>query len=124
MSDAKAKNLDLKKALAASKMSRSLWEDAFAVQLRLCNFPPPNSEYRFHDKRRWRFDFAWPDKMVAVEIEGGIHKISRHTTGTGFTADCEKYNQAVLDGWQVLRFTSSHVKSGYALNMIEQALEI
>lgn len=105
-------------------MAQSIWENVFATHLRLCDLPRPQTEYRFHDKRRWRFDFAWPDKLVAAEIEGGIYKISRHTTGTGFTADCEKYNQAILDGWQVFRFTPSHVKSGYALKIVEEALEL
>lgn len=65
----------------------------------------PVTEYRFLDERRFRFDFAWPDKKVAVEIEGGLYGKGRHTTVTGFNADCEKYNLAVMNGWKVLRFT-------------------
>jgi hypothetical protein len=30
---------------------------------------------------------------------------SRHTSVTGFTNDCEKYNAAQLLGWKVLRYT-------------------
>lgn len=62
-------------------------------------------EHRFHPKRKWPFDFAWLDLMVAVEIEGG-HWHGRHTRGKGFVDDCEKYNAATALGWRVLRFTS------------------
>lgn len=28
-------------------------------------------EHRFHPDRMWRFDFAWPDRKVAIEFQGG-----------------------------------------------------
>ena len=67
----------------------------------------PVHEYRFHPVRKWRFDFAFPEQKVAVEIEGGTFGKckSRHTTGTGYEKDCEKYNTAILNGWRVFRFT-------------------
>jgi len=105
-------------------MSQSNWEKVFALQLRILNLPLFYTEYRFDNTRRWRFDFAWPEKLVSVEIEGGIYRGGRHTSIKGFTADCEKYNAAALQGWQVLRFTPQHVKSGYALKTIETALEM
>ena len=63
-------------------------------------------EYRFHPERKWRFDFANPHMKVAVEIEGGAFSGGRHTRGAGFVADCEKYNQATVLGWRVLRYPS------------------
>ena len=30
----------------------------------------PLREYKFHPRRDWRFDFAWPEKKLAVEIQG------------------------------------------------------
>jgi len=69
----------------------------------------PVREYVFAPPRRWRFDFAWTDRLIAGECEGGVYSGGRHTTGTGFTKDCEKYNQAVLQGWRVLRFTPSQI---------------
>ena len=65
----------------------------------------PVQEYRFHPVRRWRFDFAFPEEKIAVEIEGGTFSKSRHTTGIGYEKDCEKYNAATLNGWKVFRFT-------------------
>lgn len=63
------------------------------------------NEYRFHPKRKWRFDAAWPEKMIAVEFEGGIWTGGRHTRGKGYENDCEKYNNALLLGWRVFRLT-------------------
>ena len=68
--------------------------------------PPLVEEHRFHPERRWRFDFAEPSVKVAVEIEGGIWSGGRHTRGTGYRGDCEKYNEATFSGWRVFRLTS------------------
>jgi hypothetical protein len=59
--------------------------------------------------------------MLAVEVEGGSWIAGRHVRGRGFEADCEKYNQAVLLGWRVLRFTSAMVEDSTALYAVEQA---
>ena len=104
-------------------MSKSELEEALAFQIKAVRIPQPEREYRFAPPRRWRFDMAWPDKMVAVECEGGIWGgKGRHVRGAGFTADCEKYNMAALQGWKVLRFTAEHIHRGDALVMIERAL--
>lgn len=75
-------------------------------RITLAKVPKPEREYVFHPGRRWRFDFAWPDYKIALECEGGIFSMGRHTRGKGFIGDCEKYNQAMLDGWIVLRYTT------------------
>ncbi len=62
-------------------------------------------EYKFHPTRKWRFDFAIPLKMIAIEIEGGTFSNGRHSRPLGMQADMEKYNQAALSGWKVLRYT-------------------
>ena len=40
-------------------------------------------EYRFHPVRRWRFDYAFPDKRVYLEVDGGIFPfyVTDKTTG-------------------------------------------
>lgn len=63
-------------------------------------------EHRFHPTRRWRFDFADEEKKIAVEIEGGIFMAGAHTRGVGYQKDTEKYNQATILGWKVLRYCS------------------
>ena len=54
----------------------------------------------------WRFDFAWPDKLIAVELEGGIWVRGAHVRGEHFESDARKYNAAQAAGWAVYRFTS------------------
>ena len=66
---------------------------------------PPVSEHRFHPVRKWRFDYAWPELKIALEVEGGAWTGGRHTTGKGFVADMEKYNTAAALGWRVIRTT-------------------
>ena len=74
--------------------------------------PEPEREHRFHAKRKWRFDFAWPAHRVAVEIHGGTYQRARtgHTTGTGHQRDCEKSNAAQLAGWTVLAYTAKDLR--------------
>lgn len=68
------------------------------------------TEYRFHDERRFRFDFAVPALKLAIEYEGLMSKKSRHTTVAGYTMDAEKYNLAQSMGWRVLRYTAKNYR--------------
>jgi very-short-patch-repair endonuclease len=72
---------------------------------RAAGLPAPVAEYRFHPARKWRFDYAWPDHKLAVEIDGGVWAQGRHTRGAGFIADQQKTNAAALLGFFVLRYT-------------------
>ena len=100
----------------------SLGEETFALHLRAAGIDGFEREYRFAPPRRWKFDFANPALMVALEVEGGTWTRGRHCTGTGYAADCEKYSTAAVLGWRVLRFTTDQVKSGMALRMLQQAI--
>lgn len=83
----------------------------------------PEPEFRFHPERRWRFDFAWPAQMVALEVEGGIWTQGRHIRAGGFVADMEKYNAAASLGWRLFRCTPKTLYNSQTLEMIEAALE-
>lgn len=80
------------------------------------------TQYQFHPTRKWAFDFAWPQRKVALEVEGGTRTGGRHVRGDGYAADCEKYNSAVLAGWRLIRATGEQVKSGKALLWLEGLL--
>jgi very-short-patch-repair endonuclease len=97
-------------------------EAELVLMLEARGLPAPVREYRFDPQRRWRFDFAWPDRMLAVEIEGGTWSGGRHTRGSGYEADLEKYNAAALSGWTVLRFSGGQVRDGCAIRVIGEAL--
>lgn len=94
-------------------------EEHLNFQMKVSKLPMPEREFRFHPKRRWRFDFAWPELKFAVEVEGGVHSGGRHTRGKGFEEDCIKYGEAMKLGWDVYRCSSGLIKSGQALDIIK-----
>lgn len=111
--------------------------------------PKPEREKRFHSKRKWQFDFAFPEKKLAVEIEGGLrgnpvkcHKCGatvkkklksgkwivvttggRHNSPEGFKKDCEKYNTAALLGWRVLRIPRDEMHHNKTIRLIKETFE-
>ena len=117
-------------------------EEEFLFQVKAIKLPIPEREYRFgamasggtgnglrkrlaeHGLRDWRFDFAYPDLKIAVEVEGGTFSGGRHTRGKGFEGDVEKYTSATLLGWLVIRATGKHVKSGQAVQWLQQAIDM
>ena len=90
----------------------SYLETEFLVWLRHEKLPTPLREHRFAAPRRWRFDFAWPDVLVAVEVEGGVWSQGRHQRAAGFVADCEKYESALRLGWRVYRVPGVWIVEG------------
>jgi len=84
--------------------------------------PAPVREHRFHATRKWRFDYAWVQSRVALEVEGGIWTGGRHTSGAGFQKDMEKYNAAALAGWRVFRVTPSSLRSRLTVEMLLEAI--
>ena len=97
-------------------------EDTLLYQISDEELISPIREYRFHESRRWRFDFAYPDHKIAIEVEGGVYTRGRHTRGAGFTADCEKYNAATELGWKVYRYTTQQVMEGKAIEQIKRLI--
>ena len=97
----------------------SVGENLLDVFLRAERIKGYEREYQFHPSRKWRFDFAWPALMIAVEVEGGVWSGGRHTRGKGFVEDCVKYNEAALLGWTIFRCTTDMVRSGQAMHYIE-----
>ena len=90
----------------------------------------PKPEYIFHPTRQWRFDMAWPEIKLAIEIEGGIYgrgkpcptckqrRKGAHGSVTGLLRDIEKYNQATYHGWKILRCTPDQLNSLEFINLV------
>lgn len=78
--------------------------------------------HEYRKGRAWRFDFAWPQYRLAVECEGGTWSGGRHTRGDGFEKDTEKYSEAAIQGWLVIRVTGDQIDDGRALALVERAL--
>ena len=71
----------------------------------------PVREYRFHPKRKWRFDLAWPALLVACELEGGTWVKGAHSRGAHYASDCEKYSEAAALGWRLCRLTTEQLRT-------------
>lgn len=98
-------------------------EESFAMFALASGLPSPEREHRFAPPRRWRFDFAWPAHQVALEVEGGTWIGGRHNRGSGYAADCEKYAEAAIQGWAVIRATTEQVRDGSAVIWVKRAIE-
>ena len=71
----------------------------------------------------WRFDFAWPDVGLAVEVEGGAMVSGGHNRGLGFTKDLKKYHHAARLGWFVYRCDAHLIHAGLAVMFVRSYLD-
>ena len=79
-------------------------------------------EFKFHPKRKWRFDYAIVEYKIALEVEGGVWTGGRHIRAQGFLGDMEKYNTATLMGWRVFRTTPDDLYKMATFNLLRQAI--
>lgn len=89
-----------------------------------CGLPPCVAEHKFHPTRKWRFDFAWVDAQVALEVDGGVWTRGAHGRGSGIVRDIEKGNAAVMLGWRVLRVQPRELCMAETVEMIRTTLAI
>lgn len=101
---------------------RSQLEATFALHCR-ANHVPVVTEFKFHPTRKWRFDFAIPERRIAIECEGAVWTNGRHNRGSGFIGDLEKYNEAARLGWFVFRFDAGAIQKGEAIRFLMGVLE-
>lgn len=107
-------------------------EDELAFQLEQHELPTFERKVHFAKAigRRWEFDFACRQYMLAIEVEGlivmRVHGElvvkGRHASITGFKEDAIKYASADFLGWSVLRFEQSQVRAGIAVEYIMRSL--
>lgn len=80
------------------------------------------AEHKFSADRKWRMDYAHLELLISIEVEGGIWNLGGHTRPAGFLLNMEKYNEATLAGWAVLRTTPQAIKNGEAYQLVDRAL--
>ncbi len=90
--------------------------EKFAIFWKLAPLRVPLvAEHRVCADRKWRFDFAVPERKVAFEIQGvrgfcrGRVVHGRHSRPEGMRSDAEKLNRAQMDGWVVILLTPEMV---------------
>lgn len=98
---------------------RSAGEVEFLLHVRLERLPQPEREYPFAKDlgRDWRFDFAWPSRRLALEVEGAVHRIKSR-----FSGDLEKYLVAQVLGWKVVRVSPKMIASALAVDVVRGIL--
>lgn len=84
----------------------------------------PIKEYKFHPTRRWRFDYAFIDSKVAIEIDGGVWISGRHNRASGYVKDMEKFNQAAMLGWRVLKFKPDEINNNETYDIIKKTISL
>ena len=90
-----------------------------------CGLPAPLPEYEFHPLRKWRFDYAWPARWLALEIEGGIWRDGggAHSHPLNIVRDLEKYTAGAVLGWRILRVQPAAMADLSVLGLIGDALK-
>ena len=78
-------------------------------------------EFKFDPHRRWRFDFAFANK-VALEVQGAIFTGGRHTRGAALLKEHEKLNAAACAGWRVLFTTPQNLCMMETIEMLKAAI--
>lgn len=77
---------------------------------------PISQQVIFHPIRKWRFDFAFPDLLLAIEIQGYGRG---HADYMSMANDYLKHNEAVRHGWSVLYFMAHDIKD----DMIDKTIK-
>lgn len=112
--------------VATIRARRARPDVPFVQQCTEAGLTPPVRELHFHPTRRWRFDYAFVDARLALEVQGGAFKTTggrgRHTRGPGYREDLAKLNEAQLLGWRVLQVLPEDIRSGRALLLVQRAL--
>lgn len=108
----------------ASRSSKETLENKFLAAWveEFPTLPVPVRQHRFHPVRKWRFDFAWVEDFLAVEIQGGTWTKGGHTTGYGIAADYAKLRTAQRLGWKVLPYSTQDCKD--MVQVVNEVAEI
>jgi len=105
-------------------MKKSTNHNLFVAMLRSEGVPLPEAEVRFHETRRWRWDFAWNhgSQRLALEIQGGIFAGGRHSRGAGMVKDMEKFSEAACLGWRIIYCQPKELCTAKTMDLIKRAL--
>lgn len=106
----------------ANKQAKEFTQETFFLLLDQVNVPRPTPEHVFHNSRKWRFDYCWIDQMVVLEVEGGIFIRGRHSRGAGMKEDMDKYNEAAVLGYRIVKVVPTELCSFNTINLLRRIL--
>lgn len=95
--------------MSATILKQSSLERTFETRWKQFEGPDYEPEHKFHPRRKWRFDIAWPGCKVAIELQGGTWTNGGHNRGKGYENDCHKLMAATLMGWRVFWLTTTMI---------------
>lgn len=94
-------------------------EELFAQQLHLTKLSKPTRQYPYLRGSRHSLDFAWPDLMLGVEVQGMAHRVKGR-----FQDDIKKRAKGLLQGWRVLEVDGASIKDGTAMAWLHELFEL
>ena len=103
-------------------MKRTEVEDLLESQMQEAGLSGFVREYQAIEGRRFKWDFAFVEDRLLIEVQGAVWVKGGHSTGVGITRDCEKFSIASANKWFTIPVTTDHVKNGKALEWIKQFL--
>jgi very-short-patch-repair endonuclease len=81
---------------------------------------PIVTQHIFHPIRKWRFDFAFPQIKLAIEIQGYGRG---HADYMSMANDYLKHNEAIRLDWAILYFMSHDIQDKAIGKTIEYIIE-
>lgn len=99
------------------KGSKSAIEEMMAYQLLASALPPHVRQHHYLPDRNYKGDFMWPERKIALEVDGEVHRIK----GT-FSVSFQRAYLLMMAGWTVLHVGAHEVRSGEALDWITNVL--
>lgn len=125
----------MKELPRGARTSRSQYELQLGRLIQLAGLPEPELQFMFAREygRLYRWDFAWVDRKLAVEVDGGRFmgrggqgQVMSRTAPLGYHGSVEdnrKRNLANLLGWTMLVYSPEMIRSNEAITELKIALE-
>lgn len=94
----------------------------------------PVTEYAFIPGRRFRLDFAWPQRKVGLEVDGGVFGIGRpcptckrrrvgaHSSISDIKRNMEKRNLAIVHGWRIITVLPEKFAASETIDLLREIL--
>ena len=97
----------------ASKYEDRLY-DALREELAPLDLPMPERQYLIVEDKAWRLDFAWPQFMLAIEVDGGNWIRGSHTRASDYV----RRRAIVGHNWRCYSYHTDELASAEGLREV------